>query len=171
MHVSLLKIINRNEGREEERAIGRKESKDIFYSLIILFLSLHFSHSVMSNSLQPHELQHTRIPCPSPTPRIHSNSCPSSQWCPPAISSSVIPFSTCLQAFPASGSFQMSQFFSSGGQSIGVSVSASVLPKNIQDWFPLGWTGWIFLYSKGCKRAFSNTAVQRHQFFSAQLSL
>ena len=111
--------------------------------------SVQFSHSVMSNSLRPHGLQHTRLPCPSPTPRPCPNSCPLSRWCHPTISFSVVPFSSCLQPFPASGSFQMSQFFASGGQSIGASVSASVLPMNIQDWFPLGWTGWISLQSKG----------------------
>ena len=126
-----------------------------------------FSHSVMSDSLQPHGLQHTRFPCPSPTPRAYSNSCPSSWWCHPTISSSVIPFSSHLQSFPASGAFQMSQLFASDGQSIGVSASASVLPMNIQNWFPLGWTGWISLLSKGL---FSNTTVQKHQFFGAQLS-
>ena len=125
----------------------------------------------MSNSLWPHGLQHTRLPCPSPTPRVYSNSCPSSRWCHPTISSSVVPFSSCLQTFPASGSFPMSQFFTSGGQSIGVSTSASVLPINIQDWFPLGCTGWISLQSKGFSRVFFNTTVQRHQFFSTQLSL
>ena len=112
-----------------------------------------------------------RPPCPSPTPRVYSNSCLLSQWCHPTISSSVIPLSSCPQSFPASGSFQMSQFFTSGSQSIGVSASASVLPMNIQDWFPLGWTGWISLQSKGLSRVFSNTTVQKHQFFSAQLSL
>ena len=129
-----------------------------------------FSHSVMSNYLQPHELQHARLPCPLPTPRAYSNPCPSSWWCHPTISSSVIPFSH-LQSFPASWSFPMSQFFTSCGQSIGVSASASVLPMNIQDWFPLGWTGWISLQSTGLSRVFSNTTVQKHQFFSAQLSL
>ena len=133
--------------------------------------SVWFSHSVMSNSLQPHGLQHNRLPCLSPTPRVYSNSCPSSWWCHPTISSSVVPFSSCLQSFPASGSFPMSQFFASCGQSIGVSASASVLPMNIQDWFPLGWTGWISLQSKGLSRVFSNTTVQKHQLFSAQLSL
>ena len=102
----------------------------------------------------------TRPPCPSPTPRVHSNSCPLSQWCHPTISSSIIPFSSYLQSFPASGSFQTSQFFTSGGQSIGVSASASVLAMNIQDWSPLGWTGWIFLQSKGLSRVFSNTTIQ-----------
>ena len=128
--------------------------------------SVQFSCSVMSDSLWPHELQHARPPCPSPTPRVHSNSCPSSRWCHPAISSSVVPFSSCPQSLPASGSFPMSQFFASGGQSIGVSASA---PKNTQDWSPLGWTGWISLQSKGLSRVFSNTTVQRHQFFHAQL--
>ena len=125
----------------------------------------------MSNSLQPHELQHARYPCPLPTPRAYSNSCPSSRWCHPTISSSVVPYPSRLQSFPASGSFPMSQFFASGGQSIRVSASASVLPMNIQDWFPLGWTGWISLQSKGLSRVFSNTTVQKHQFFSAQFSL
>ena len=125
----------------------------------------------MSNSLRPHGLQHARPPCPSPTARVYSNSCPLSQWCHPTISSSVIPFSTCLQSFPASWSFQMSQFFTIGGQSIGVSASTSVLPTNIQDWFPLGWTGWIFLHSKGLSRVFPNNTVQKQQLFGAQLSL
>ena len=129
-----------------------------------------FSHSVMSNSLPPHELQHPRPPCPSPTPRVYLNSCPLSRWCHSTISSSVIPFSSNLQSFPASKSFQISQLFVSGGQSIGVSASASFLPMNTQDWSPLGWTGWIFLQSKGISRVFSNTTVQKHQFFSAQLS-
>ena len=123
----------------------------------------------MSNSLRAHGLQHARPPCPSPSPGVHSNSCPLSWWCHPTISSSVVPFSSHLQTFPASGSFQMSQFFVSGGQSIGVSASASVLPMNIQDWLPLGWTGWITLQSKGLSRVFTNTTVQKHQFFSAQL--
>ena len=129
-----------------------------------------FSCSVMSDSLQPHGLQHTRPPRPSPTPRVYSNACPLSQWCHPIISSSVVPFSSCLQSFPASGSFPMSQLFASGGQSIGVSASASVLPMNIQDWFPLGWNGWISLQSKGLSRVFSDTTVQKHQFFGTQLS-
>jgi len=121
--------------------------------------------------LQPHGLQHARLPCPSPTPRACSNSCPSCQWCHTIISSSVIPFFSCLQSFPASGSFQISQFFTSGGQSIGVSASTSVLPMNIQDWFLWGLTGWISLQSKGLSRVFSNITVQKHQFFSTQLSL
>ena len=132
--------------------------------------SVQFSRSVVSNSLWPHGLQHTRPPCSSPTPGVYSNPCPLSWWCHPTISSSVVPFSSCLQSFPASGSFQMSQFFASGGQSTGVSASASVLPMNIQDWFPLGWSGLISLQSKGLSRVFSNTTVQKHQF-SAQLSL
>ena len=130
-----------------------------------------FSRSVVSDSLWPQVLQHTRLPCPSPTPRAFSNSCPLIGWCHPTISSSVIPFSSCLQSFPASGSFSMSQFFASGGQSIGVSASTSVLPMNIQDWFPLGLTDLISLQSKGLSRVFSNTTVQKHQFFSAQSSL
>ena len=125
--------------------------------------------SVVPDSLWPHGLQHTMPPCPSPAPRACSNSCPSSWWCHPTISSSVFPFSSCLQSFPES--FPMSQFFSSGGQSIGFSAIASVLPVNIQDWFPLGWTGLIFLQSKGLSRVSSNTTVQKHQFFGPQLSL
>ena len=138
-----------------------------------LYLSVQFSRSAVSDSLRPHALQHARLPCPSPTPRAHSNSCPSSQWCHPTISSSVTPFSSCLQSFPASGSFPMSQFFTSGGQDIEVSASTSVLPMNIQDWFPLGLTGLISLQSKGLSRVFFNTTVQilRHSaFFIVQLS-
>ena len=131
---------------------------------------LLFSCSIVSNSLRPHESQHARPPCPSPTPGAYQNSCPLSRWCHPTISSSVVPSSSCLQYFPASGSFQMSQFFTSGDQSIRVSASTSVLPMNTQGWFPLGWTGWISLQSKGPSRVFSNTTVQRHQFFGAQLS-
>ena len=134
------------------------------------FSSVQFSRSVVSNSLQPHESQHTRPPCPSPTPGVHPNSCASSQWCHPAISSSVVPFSSCPQSLPASGSFPMSQLFGWGGQSIGVSASASVLTMNTQDWSPLGWNGWISLQSKGLTRVFSNTTVQKHQFFRTQLS-
>ena len=142
-------------------------------------LSLHFpcsfsvqvSCSVMSNSLQPHGLWHARLPCPSPAPRACSNSCALSWWCHPTISSSVVPFSSCLQSFPESGSFQMSQFFASGGQSSGGSASASVLPMIIQDWFPLWLTGLISLLSKGLSRVYSNTTVQKHQFFSTQLPL
>ena len=134
------------------------------------FTSFQFSHSVVCDSLWPHELQHARPPCPSPAPGVHQNSCPSSQWCLPALSSSVIPFSSCPQSLPASGSFPMSQLFAWGGQSIGVSATASVLPMNTQDWSPLGWTGWISLQSKGLSRVFSNTTVQKHQSFSTQLS-
>jgi len=122
-------------------------------------------------TLQPHRLQHARPPCPSATPRVHSNSCPSSQWCHPTISSSVVPFSSYLQSFPASGSFQMSQLFTSGGQSTGVSASTLVFPMNIQDWFPLGCTGWVFLQSKGLLKILSNTTVWKNQFFGARLSL
>ena len=129
-----------------------------------------FSSSVMSDSLRPHGLQHARPPCPSPTPRVHSDSCPLSQWCHPTISFSAVAFSSCLQSFPALGSFPMSQFITSGGQSIEVSASASVLPVHIQDWFPLRWTGWISLQSKGLSRVFSNIMVQKHLFFSAQFS-
>ena len=135
-----------------------------------LFSSVQFSCLVVSNSLRPHELQHTRPPCPSPTLGVHSNSCPSSRWCHPAISSSVVPFSSCPQSLPALKSFQMSQLFTWGGQSIGVSASASFLPMNTQDWSPLGWTAWISLQSKGLSRVFSNTTVQKHQFFGTQLS-
>ena len=139
--------------------------------LQIFLFSLQFSHSVVSDSLWPHESQHARPPCLSPTPGVHSNSCPSSWWCHPAISPSIVPFTSCPQSLPASGSFQMSQFFPSGGQSIGVSASTLVLPMSIRDWFLLGLTGWISLQSKGLSRVFSNTTVQKHQFFSAQLSL
>ena len=128
--------------------------------------SVQFSCSVVSDYLWPHEPQHARPPCPSPTPGVHQNPCPSSWWCHPAISSSVIPFSSCPQSFVASGYFQMSQLFALGGQSIGVSASESVLPMNTQDWSPLGWTGWISLQSKGLSRVFSNTTAQKHQFFS-----
>ena len=132
-------------------------------------ISVQFSRSVMSDSLQPHESQHARPPCPSPTPGVHANSCPSSWLCHPVISSSVVPFSSCPQSLPASGSFPMSQLFAWGGQSIGVSASASVLPMNTQDWSSLGWTVWISLQSKRLSRVF-NTTVQKHQFFSTQLS-
>ena len=128
-----------------------------------------FSCSVMSDSLRPHEPQHARPPCPSPTPRVHPNPGPSSRWCHPTITSSVVPFASCPQSFPASGSFPMSQLFASGGQSIGVSASTSDLPMNTQDWSPLGWTGWISLQSKGLSRVFTNARVQKHQVFGAQL--
>ena len=133
--------------------------------------SVQFSCSVLSESLRTYEPQHTRPPYPTPTARVYPNPCPLSQWGQPTISSNVVPFSSCPQSFPASGYFPMSQFFASGGQSIGVSASTSVLPMNTQDWSPLGCTGWISLQSKGLSRVFSNTTVQKHQFFGAQLSL
>ena len=129
-----------------------------------MFSSVQFSHSVVSDSLRTHESQHARPPCPSPTPRVHPNSCPSSQWCHPAISSSVTPFSYCSQSLPSSESFPRSQLFTWCGQSIGVSALASVLPKNTQDWYPLEWTGWISLQFKGLSRVFFNTTIQKHQF-------
>ena len=147
------------------------------YIYIYQFSSVQLSCSVMSDFLRPHESQHTRPPCPSPTPGDYSDSCPSSRWCHPAVSSSVVPFSSCPQSLPASGSFPMSQPFTWGGQSIGVSASASVLPINTQDWSPLGWTGWIALQSKGLSIVFSYTTVQKYQsirqhsaFFTVQLS-
>ena len=133
--------------------------------------SVRFSCSVLSNSLQPHGLQHARLPCLSPTPGACSNSCSLSRWCHPTISSSIVPFSSCLQSFPASGSFLMSQLFTSGSQSIGVSASASILPMNIQDWFPLGLRGLISLQSKGLSSVFTSTTIWKHQFFGAQPSL
>ena len=136
-----------------------------------IYHPFQFSRSVVSDSLQPHELQHGRPPCPSPTPGVHLDSSPSSRWCHPAISSSVVPFSSCPQSLPASESFPVSQLFTWGGQSIRVSALASVLPMNTQDWSPLGWTCWISLKSKGLSRVFSNTTVQKHQFLGAQLSL
>ena len=137
---------------------------------LVAFSSVQFSRSVVSNSLWPHESQHARPPCPSPTPRVHSDSCPLSQWCHPAISSWVVPFTSCPQSHRASESFPMNQLFAWGGQSIGVSALASVLPMNNQDWSPLGWTGWTSLQSRGLSRVFSSTTVQRHQFFGSQLS-
>ena len=152
--------------KREER---KNKEKHIFF---LIKASVQFSHSVMSNSLQPHGLQHTRPPCPSPNPGACSNSCPnSSWWCHPTITSSAIPLSSCLQSFSASGSFPVSQFFALGDQSIGASISASVLPMNIQGWFPLELTDWISLQSKGFSRVFSNITVQEHQFFIVQLSL
>ena len=138
-----------------------------------IWISTHLLAQSLSpvQTFRPQGLQHPRPPFPSPTPRVNSNSCPLSWWCHPTISSSVIPFSFCLQSFPASGSFQMSQLFASGGQSIGVSTSESVLPMNSQDWFPLGWTSWNSLQCKGLSRIFSSTTVQKHQFFDAQVSL
>ena len=143
----------------------------MFSSLRFLISSVQFSQSAVSDSLQSHGLEHTRPPCPSLTSRVYSNSCPLSRWCHPTISSSVVPFSSHLQSFPASRTFPMSQFFPSGGQSIGTSASASVLPMNIEDWFPLGLTGLISLLSKGLLKVFSSTTVQTHQFFTAQPSL
>ena len=140
-----------------------------FHSHVVLCYSVQFGRSVVSDSLRPHEPQHARPPYPSPTAGICPNPCTLSRWCHPTILSSVVSFS-CPQSFPASGSSQMSQLFASGGHSIGVSASTSVLPMNTQDWSPLGWTGWISLQSKGLSRVFSNTTVQKHQFFSAQLS-
>ena len=149
----------------------KKQNTKPVLSLLLQFSSGQFSRSVASDSLRPYELQHTRPPCPSRTPGVHSNSCPSSQWCHPAISSSVIPFSSCPQSLPASESFPMSQLFAWSGQSTRVSALASFLPKNTQGWSPSEWTGWISLQSKGLSRVFSNTTVQKHQFFGTQLSL
>ena len=142
------------------------ETHTSYFSMYYQFISIAQLCLTLCNPMQQ-----VRLPCPSPTPRICSDSCPSSRWCHQTISSSVIPLFSCLQSFPASRSFLRSQFFSSGGQSFGASASASVLPINIQDWSPLGWTSWISLQSKGLSRVFSNTTVQKHQFFSAQLSL
>ena len=153
------------------RALSQKAQCLTQSKCSVQFSSVHFSRSVMSDSLPPHEPEHARPPSTWATPRVHPNSCPLSQWCHPAISSSVVPFSSWPQSFPVSGSFPVSQLFAWGGQSIGVSASASVLLMNTQDWSPLGWTGWISLESKGLSRVFSNTTVQKHQFFSTQLSL
>ena len=152
-----------------ESPISYKNAPPQYFFSFFLY-SVQFSHSVMSDSLWSHELQHARHPCPSPTPGVHSNSCPSSQWCHPAISSSVVPFSSCPQSLPASESFLMSQLFTSGGHSIGASASTSVLPMSVKGWFPLGLTGLTSLQSKGLSRVFSNTTVQKHQFFGAQPS-
>ena len=151
-------------GRRSKRNFSKEDIQ------MAKFNSVQFSHSVVSNSLQPHGLQHARPPYPSPTPRVHPNSCPFSQWCHPTISSYVVHFS-CPQSFPASGSFPVSQFFTSDGPSFGVSASTLVLPMNTHDWSPLGWTGWISLLSKGLSRVFSNTTAQKHQFFGIQFSL
>ena len=153
--------LTRHFSKEEMQMVNKA------HKIEILFLaSVQFSRSVVSDSLRPHESQHARPPCPSPTPRVHSNSRPSSRWCHPAISSSVIPFSSCPQSLPASESFPVNQLFTWGGQSTGVSALASFLPKNTQDWSPLECTSWISLQFKGLSRVFSNTAVQKHQFFS-----
>ena len=159
----------------EESRIGNtiSVSRTFIYSKIKDFnerSSVQFSCSVVSDSLWPHESQHARPPCPSPTARVHSNSCPSSRWCHPAISSSVVPFSSCPQSLPGSESFPMSQLFAWGGQSTGVSASASFPPEKSQGWSPSEWTGWTSLQSKGLSRVFSNTTGQKHQFFSTQLS-
>ena len=160
-------------GKEKSRQ--PKQTKNKTRHIMHQYSSVQFRHSVMSDSLQPHGLQHTRPPCLLPTPGVYSNSCPLSRWCHPTISSSVIPKSSCLRSFPASGPFQMSQFFISGGQSIWVSASASVLPMNIQDWFPLGWTSWTSLQSKGLKSLLwhhsSKASVLPHSaFFMVQIS-
>ena len=155
----------------EKTALRKLISKVNRNSLVLKVSSVQYSCSVMSDSLWLHESQHARPPCPSPTPGVHSDSRPSSQWCHPAISSSVIPFSSCPQSLPASDSFPMSQLFSWGGQSTGVSALASFLPKKSQGWSPSECTGWMSLLSKGLSRVFSNTTVQKHQFFGAQLSL
>ena len=138
--------------------------------MVWTFSLVQFSCSVVSDSLQPHESQHARPPCPSPTPGVHSDPRPSSQWCHPAISSSVVPFSSCPKSLPASESFPMSQHFTWGGQSTGISALASFLPKNTQGWSPLEWTGWISFQSKELSRVFSNITLQKHQFFGTQLS-
>ena len=155
--------------RNESSASGSQNNMHCWTEQTFQFIQ--FSLSVISDSLRPHEPRHARPPCPSPAPGVHSDSRPSSQWCHPAISSSVDAFSSCPQSCPASGSFPMSQLFAWGGQSTGVSASTSVLPMNTQDWSPLGWTGWISLQSKGLSRVFSNTTVQKHQLFGVQLSL
>ena len=157
--------------KETHMSIDRWMDKEVMIHIYNgIFSSVQFSCSVVSDSLWPHEWQHARHPCPSQTPGVYSNSCPSSRWCHPAISSSAVPFSSCPQSLQATGSFPMSQLFAWGGQSIGVSASASDLPVNTQDWSPLRWTGWISLQSKGISRVFSNTTVRKHQFFGAQLS-
>ena len=152
--------------------VCQRNDEEAFTSPVIVkyIRSDQISRSVVSDSLQPHESQHARPPCPSPTPRVHSDSRPSSQWCYPAISSSVVPFSSCPQSLSASESFPMSQLFAWGGQSTGVSALASVLPKKSQGWFPSEWTSWISLQSKGLSRVFSNTTVQKYQFFGTQPS-
>ena len=155
--------------KKKKNTHTHKKTSDLFFPRIHQ-RSVQFSHSVMSNSLEPHESKHTRPPCPSPTPGVHSNSCLLSRWCYPTISFSVVPFSSCPQFLPESESFPMSQLFAWGGQSIGISASASVPPMNVQDWSLLEWTGWISLQSKGLSRVFSNTTVQKHQLFYAQLS-
>ena len=164
------KRVDRTESSKELKPVPSMSGmSEIATGLLSLQSVSQFSRSVVSDSFLPHGLQHTRPPCPSPTPGVYTNSCPLSRWCHPTILSSVFPFSSHFQSFPAS--FQMCQFITSGSPSIGVSASASVLPMNIQDWSPLGWTGWTSLQSKGLSRVFSNTTVWKHQFCSAQLSL
>jgi len=163
--------INNQRSTFTERQRWQMVPQLIMVQLTIFQLPVQFSCLVVSDSLWPHGLQHARPPCPSPTPWVYSNSCPLSWWCHRTFSSSVVPFSSCLQSFPASGSFKMSQLFASGGQNTGVSASTSIHPMNTQDWSPLGWTGWISLQSKELSRVFSNTTVQKHQFFGTQLSL
>ena len=171
----MIQIMAKNQCLKSTSFFKSRFSSKYFFPLNIIIshkqVSVQFSRSVVSNSLWPHELHHARAPCPSPTPGVHPNPCPLSRWWHPTISSSVVPFSSGPQSFPESGSFQMSQLFASGGQNIGVSASTSVLPMNTQDWYPLECTGWISLQSKGLSRVFSNTTVQKHQFFCAQLSL
>ena len=157
--------------KRDSESFWHKHQKMTEKSALLLVFQFSSVAQLCPIPCDPHGLKHARLPCPSPTPGVYPNSCPLSRWCHPTISSSVVPFSSCLQSFPASGSFPLSQFFLSGGQSIRVSALASVLPMIIQDWFPLGWTGWISLQSKGLSRVFSNTTVQKHQFFSAQLFL
>ena len=163
-------LLNWRVGEDSWESLGLQDWTSPFWRRSVQFSSFQFSRSVMSDSLWLYESQHVRPPCWSPTSRVQSNSCPSSWWCHPAISSSVVPFSSCPQYLPASESFPVSQFFAWGGLSFGVSDSTSVLPVNAQDWSPLGWTGWISLQSKGLSRFFTNTSVQKHQFFGAQLS-
>ena len=170
-HVSCISVVTWNAKYSGFQWWGRLLLFKLRFSFDGILSSVWFSRSVVSDFLRPRELQHTRPPCPSPTPGVYPNPCPSSWWYHPNISSSVVHFSSCPQSLPASGSFQMSQLFTSGSQSIGVAASKSVLPMNTQDWSPLGWTGWISLQSKGLSRVFSITIVQKHQFFGAQLSL
>ena len=159
------RILSRYRWNRKNNGATVENSLAVFQKAKHRITLLLFRHLALSDFLQPHGRQHARLPCPSPSPGVCSNACPLSPWCHPTILSSIVPFSSCLQPFPASGSFPVSQLFASGGQNIGVSASASVLPMNTQDWFPLGWTGWISLQSKGCSRVFSNTTVQKHQFF------
>ena len=170
----MIQIMAKNQCLKSTSFFKSRFSSKYFFPLNIIIshkqVSVQFSRSVVSNSLWPHELQHARAPCPSPTPGVYPNPCPLSRWCHPTISSSVVPFSSGPQSFPASESFQMNQLFASGGQNIGVSASTSILPMNTQDWSPLECTGWIALQSKGLSRVFSNTTVQKHQLFSDQLS-